>query len=511
MSRPMTGPPAPGPPLEGDTLVRARPAALRDAGRVGDTVLAATVGAAVAAAVLALAGTLTAAPGGPLSAATVAVFALLAVVAEATAGTVAGRTTLSWTIAPLVGVAMAPEADLLTVVVVAVLAGLGGSVVRGVGPRQLGFNTAVFVLSSLAAAVASMAVGFPAPAGLGAAASDVFGFVAAGLAGAAAFTVVDSCLVAVALAAGRAFSPLAVWRDDLMALVPHQVGLGAAGGLLALIHGQLGAAATVAAAVPVAGVHVATRGVVRRSTRTVARLRDHNEGLAATTERLTTARDDLRDELEQVRRSDLRTLTRLAELVEHRHGYAPGPAATPPATNGAEPPGPSRGDRLVANGRQVLRALHPGLADDEHLLWGFRVCDVGLAALPDELLQASRSLQADEWEQVRRHPRLGAELVGDDPALARARRVVLHHHEHWDGGGYPFGLAGQAIPAGARVLAVVGAFDAMTSDRPHRPAMTVDEAIRELVREQGSQFDPEVVDAFLGLPRERLQPGTGAG
>ncbi|HEU5088235.1 MAG TPA: HD domain-containing phosphohydrolase, partial [Roseiflexaceae bacterium] len=106
------------------------------------------------------------------------------------------------------------------------------------------------------------------------------------------------------------------------------------------------------------------------------------------------------------------------------------------------------------------------------------------------------------------HPARGAELLARYRDFARGRRIVRHHHERWDGGGYPDGLRGVDIPFGARVIAVADSFDAMTSDRPYRAGMPVSEALRILKEGRGTQWDAAVVDAFLACYEAALQTGT---
>ncbi len=123
--------------------------------------------------------------------------------------------------------------------------------------------------------------------------------------------------------------------------------------------------------------------------------------------------------------------------------------------------------------------------------------DVGKLAIPDSILNKPGRLTDDELREVRAHPELGARMVALDPALRPALPAVLHHHERWDGAGYPSGKSGAAIPFEARILAVVDSYDAMTSDRPYRAALPTEQAVFEVERCAGTQFDPDVAVAFL--------------
>ena len=130
--------------------------------------------------------------------------------------------------------------------------------------------------------------------------------------------------------------------------------------------------------------------------------------------------------------------------------------------------------------------------------------DLGIVAVPDAVLRKPGPLDADEWTVMRAHPLLGAQLIGDDPSdvLGMARDIALCHHERWDGTGYPSGLAGEQIPLAARIVAIADSFDAMTSPRPYREALSEEAAVAQIRAGAGTAFEPRLVDAFLrALPR----------
>src|SRR5919109_971636 len=137
----------------------------------------------------------------------------------------------------------------------------------------------------------------------------------------------------------------------------------------------------------------------------------------------------------------------------------------------------------------LAEAVDPELAADEQLRYGFLLHDVGKVGIPEAVLNKAGPLDEREWEVMRAHPLLGVQMVAGIKSLGSAVEVIRCHHERWDGKGYPNGLAGEAIPAGARVFSVADAFDAMTSDR----------ACQEIADGAGSQFDPAVVDAFTAI------------
>jgi len=140
----------------------------------------------------------------------------------------------------------------------------------------------------------------------------------------------------------------------------------------------------------------------------------------------------------------------------------------------------------------------------EQLRLGALLHDIGKIAIPDSILFKTEKLTDDEWDIMRTHPMLGAEMVSSIEFLSPAVPVVLYHHERFDGTGYPAKLAGEEIPLAARIFAVADAFDAITSKRPYRDLQSVDEAVCELERCTGTQFCPRSVDAFLSISRDRL-------
>jgi HD-GYP domain-containing protein (c-di-GMP phosphodiesterase class II) len=135
------------------------------------------------------------------------------------------------------------------------------------------------------------------------------------------------------------------------------------------------------------------------------------------------------------------------------------------------------------------------------------VHDLGKLGIPDCLLQKPGPLTRDEYEQVKQHSVIGADILSavGIPGLAE---IVRHHHENWDGSGYPDGLQGEGIPLGARVLSIVDCYDALTSDRPYRRALSHATAMEMIQARRGTMYDPEIADAFLRIVPS-LQPASG--
>lgn len=159
-------------------------------------------------------------------------------------------------------------------------------------------------------------------------------------------------------------------------------------------------------------------------------------------------------------------------------------------------------DRVARNCRLVGEFL--GLTEDDivGLEWAARVHDVGKAAIPREILQKPASLSESEMETVKQHCEFGAAmLIAASPALRPIAQLVRHHHENWDGTGYPVGLVASEIPLESRIIAVIDMYEALTSDRPYRPAMDSAAAHAEVLSRSGTRFDPDVVRIFDELWR----------
>jgi len=151
------------------------------------------------------------------------------------------------------------------------------------------------------------------------------------------------------------------------------------------------------------------------------------------------------------------------------------------------------GERMLGSRPQELQVLE----------YGALLHDIGKIAVPDAILRKDGPLTDEEWAVMRQHPCLGHEILYGIAFLTDALPIVLHHHERFDGKGYPEGLAGERIPIGARIFSAADAFDAMTADRHYRRALSLDEAMSELRQNSGTQFDPEVI-AVLDTVAEEL-------
>jgi response regulator RpfG family c-di-GMP phosphodiesterase len=159
------------------------------------------------------------------------------------------------------------------------------------------------------------------------------------------------------------------------------------------------------------------------------------------------------------------------------------------------------------HGYALATAREHGVSEHDirDLAHGVLLHDIGKIGIPDGILLKPGPLTADEWTIMRTHPEIGKRIIEKIPFLLGAVPVVYCHHEKWDGGGYPRGLKGDAIPLGARIFAVVDAFDAMTFDRPYSRAIPFDAATTEITRCAGAHFDPAVVESFLRVPGPLLE------
>lgn len=153
--------------------------------------------------------------------------------------------------------------------------------------------------------------------------------------------------------------------------------------------------------------------------------------------------------------------------------------------------------RVAVHAEAIAIRLGWSASELETLRLGAMLHDIGKASVREEVLSKPGALDADELAAIRAHPVEGLWLIVSVPELVPVRPYVLFHHERWDGNGYPTRRSGTDIPIEGRILAVADAFDAMTTDRPYRRALTLESALAELDRGSGSQFDPEIASALI--------------
>ncbi len=155
--------------------------------------------------------------------------------------------------------------------------------------------------------------------------------------------------------------------------------------------------------------------------------------------------------------------------------------------------------RVQAYALRIGRELGIPEPQLEILAQGALLHDIGKIGVPDRILLKPGPLDEQDWQIMRQHPEIGQRMLASVPFLDEAIEIVAAHHERYDGSGYPCGLRGDEIPLNARVFAVADAFDAITTGRPYKPPLTVEEAQRRIEQDRGNHFDPSVVDSFLRI------------
>ncbi|WP_425059965.1 Cyclic di-GMP phosphodiesterase [Sporomusa carbonis] len=167
-------------------------------------------------------------------------------------------------------------------------------------------------------------------------------------------------------------------------------------------------------------------------------------------------------------------------------------------------------DRVAEIAAAVARQMGMSKSYQDIIHVAAHLHDIGKIGIPDQILLKPDRLSPDEYEVIKSHSQVGFDILNKVTILKPIAMLVRSHHERWDGFGYPDGLAGNEIPLGARIIALADSFDAMISARSYRPAMSKKDAVKEVIRCRGTQFDPEIVDAFVRLcNHSRLPEAVG--
>lgn len=197
-------------------------------------------------------------------------------------------------------------------------------------------------------------------------------------------------------------------------------------------------------------------------------------------------------------------LSRSQELrsIQLQHAYEASLTMLANAIDVRDPYTRGHVERVTAYAHELAVQFGFGDHELERLRFGSILHDIGKIFIHENMLFKSRRLAPEDWYEIKKHPIAGAEMIKDIPYLTHAIPIVRHHHERWDGKGYPDGLKGTTIPLSARIVAVADSFDAITIDRPYRKSRSLQEAYQEIMRMSGSQFDPEVVSAFQRVVAE---------
>ena len=158
--------------------------------------------------------------------------------------------------------------------------------------------------------------------------------------------------------------------------------------------------------------------------------------------------------------------------------------------------------RVAALAEKISRLFERSELDHRRVHIAAHLHDIGKLSVPPDVLNKPSKLSNEEFELIKRHPVLGHEVISRIAHLSSISRIILHHHERYDGTGYPYGLKGKDIPLDSRIITLADSFDAMVTSRPYRKAITISKAVNELLSCSGTQFDPQLVDKFLDMMLE---------
>ena len=186
--------------------------------------------------------------------------------------------------------------------------------------------------------------------------------------------------------------------------------------------------------------------------------------------------------LEELENAHFESLKALASAIEAKDAYTSGHC-----------------DRLVDYAQMIADRLNLNPEERKQLRYGAALHDIGKIGIKDAILGKQGKLTESEYEEMKLHPGIGADMLKNIKFLRPVAPIIYHHQECYDGSGYPEGIAGEKIPKASRIVAILDTFDAMTTDRPYRKALPVQTAVNELLRYSGKQFDPELVGIFIDL------------
>ncbi len=334
----------------------------------------------------------------------------------------------------------------------------------GGAPRRVLFNSAAPALAMWGAGWFTFRVaGLPLPA----AAPDALTMATGVIVSVALYFLFGSSLVAAAVALDQRGSVQQVWREHFAGLWVSPTAGGYIGMLVALLSREIGTGAVVAVLPMPVIVYQMLRTSLARTDDQLRHLEAMNRTYASTIEAFATAVDAK----DQVTHGHLRRVQVYALGVARELGITDGP---------------------------TLRSLEAAAL----------LHDVGKIGIPEHILNKPGKLTSGEFEEMKRHVTIGADILSAVDFPFPVVPIVRHHHENWDGTGYPDGVRGMDIPIGARILMVVDCFDALTSDRPYRPAMSREDAFDILRERRGRMYDPDIVDRFIEI-QPRLSETLG--
>ncbi|HEV8535153.1 MAG TPA: HD-GYP domain-containing protein [Candidatus Limnocylindria bacterium] len=295
---------------------------------------------------------------------------------------------------------------------------------------------------------------------------------------AAVYFAVNSALTAAVIALTSEARFLDVWAQNFSWMPVNYLATAVNGAALALAYQSLGIIGVIVFVLPLTIAWYSFRLYMMKSTQ----LRERNRELA-------TMNESLQRTTERLEASHVSVIAALLGSLAAKDRYTQGHSAA-----------------TMQHGLAVAKSL--GLGPDEMAAvnLGALFHDIGKIGIPEHILRKPSALTEEEWAEMKTHPIIGANLIGEVPNLERIRPIVLAHHEHYDGSGYPNGLKGDQIPLAAQIISVADTYEAMTSTRPYRSALSHDDAVAELRRVSGTQLNPVVVEAFI---RQLDAPGPG--
>jgi diguanylate cyclase (GGDEF)-like protein/putative nucleotidyltransferase with HDIG domain len=298
-------------------------------------------------------------------------------------------------------------------------------------------------------------------------------------AAALAYYAINTPLLAYVLRLAEGGSALGVWRKRFGWMLPHYAAFGLVTGTFVVSEERMGLFALAVFGLPVVMLWVAQKQYLDRARSSVKELRRSYADLERANERLCELLADNRALLGKMHRSYLSTITSLARTIEAKDPYTGGHT-----------------ERVADISTALANELGYGADDLRAVRVGALIHDIGKIGVPDHVLLKKGALTDLELTAIRRHPEISSYILAELELPAIVKQMVRSHHERCDGAGYPDALAGEEIPLAARILTVADALDAMTSDRPYRTALAVDEALAEIRRLAGTQFCPRVVGAL---------------
>jgi len=282
-----------------------------------------------------------------------------------------------------------------------------------------------------------------------------------------------SLVVVIALTERR--NPYHLWRQQFAWFIPYTLTFGILAVFMVKTGETFGPVGLLIFAAPAFMILLATKQYLDQTRASVIALNEAHQ-------RLSTLNGQLSDSVEELQLAYTATLEAFSGMLDARD---------------SETEGHSR--RVVRCAVAIGTAMGISAEEMASLEVGALLHDIGKVGVSDQILRKNGPLSPEEWLEMRKHPEIGYGLTSRISFLDHASPIVRHHHERWDGTGYPDGLCGENIPLAARIFAVADSFDAMVSDRPYRRGMPLEQVIGELRRGAGKQFDPQVVDIFITL------------